>query len=80
VKPFLLWLLLTVIAVAAGFVLAMIVSLALNAILPPFRFPEDDDSMREFIPAAITYATWATTTVLGSAVAWRWTRRRPDDL
>jgi hypothetical protein len=77
VRPFLLWLLVTVVAAAAGFVVAVIVSLALNAILPPFRFPEDDDSMREFIPAAITYATSAITTVLGSAAAWRWTRRPP---
>jgi hypothetical protein len=77
VKALVLWLAMTAGAVLLGFCLAWVVLLAFNAALP-FRFPEDDDSLREYAPVAIAYATWLLTTVFGAAVTWRWVRGRPE--
>lgn len=75
-RAFILWVALTVGAVVVGFAMAWGALFALNAVLPPFR-REDGDTLREFVPAAIAYATWALTSVVGAALAWRWVRRRP---
>lgn len=63
------------IAVGIGFVAALVLVLALSAILPPFR-PEDDETLRELIPAGLAYATWAGTTALVLFAAWRRFRLR----
>jgi hypothetical protein len=54
-----------ILAVAAlvGFAAGWVMLSALTALLPPFG-PEDGDSMREFAPVAISYLTWAATTIL----------------
>jgi hypothetical protein len=44
--------------------------LILYAVLPPFR-PEDDDTLREFGPAALAYLVWAATTVVVVLAGWR---------
>jgi hypothetical protein len=61
-------------AVFMGFCVGWGVLLALNAVLPPFR-PEDDDTLRERIPVALTYLTWAATTLVVLVVGWRRIRR-----
>ncbi len=53
-----------------GFAMALGVIDLLNLVLPPFR-PEDDDTLREFIPAALAYATWVITALLVFVVSWR---------
>jgi hypothetical protein len=63
-------------AIAIGFGLAWVALFAVNAMLPPFRFPEDDDSLRDYGPAAVAYATWVVSSVVGTVLAWRWVRRR----
>ncbi len=77
VRGFFHWAVLTAGAVVIGFGLAWVALLALQAILPPFRYPEDDDTLREFVPVAIAYATWALTSLVGAVLAWRWVRSRP---
>ena len=62
-------------AVGIGFLAGWVVLLALNAILPPFR-REDGDTLREFVPVAIAYATMAGTTALILFAAWRRFRRQ----
>ena len=56
--------------IAAGFAVIIV----LNAVLPPFR-PEDDETLRELIPATLAYATMAGTAGLVVVLAWR--RLRP---
>jgi ABC-type Fe3+-siderophore transport system permease subunit len=63
------------IALGLGFVAALAVILVMNAVLPAFR-PEDDETLRELIPAAIAYATMAGTTCFVVFVAWRRLRSR----
>jgi hypothetical protein len=46
------------------------VILLLNVFLPPFR-PEDDETLRELVPAALAYGTWAVSATVLSIVAWR---------
>lgn len=58
------------IALGLGFAAGVAVILVMNAVLPPFR-PEDDETLPEFIPAAIAYATMAATALLVVLVAWR---------
>ena len=77
-KAFILWVGLTAGAVVVGFGLAWVALFALNAVLPPFR-REDGDTLREFVPAAIAYATWGLTSVVGAALAWRWVRSRTSN-
>ena len=48
-------------AVVVGFLAGMAVITVLGVVLPPFREEVDDDTMREFVPVALAYATWATT-------------------
>lgn len=72
---FLAGLLAVAIAVGIGFVAALVFVLAMNAILPPFR-PEDDETLRELIPAGLAYATWAGTTAFVLFAAWRRFRSR----
>lgn len=62
-------------ALGVGFVAGVAVLLVLNTVLPPFR-PEDDDTLREFVPVVLAYATMASTAVLAVVVAWRRIRRR----
>jgi len=59
-----------------GFGLAWVALFALQAILPPFRYPADDDTLREFVPVVIAYATWGLTSLVGAILAWRWVRSR----
>lgn len=63
------------VALGVGFLAAAAVVLALNAMLPPFR-PEDNNTLREFIPVALAYAAMAGTTLLVLFVAWRRLRSR----
>jgi hypothetical protein len=63
------------VAIGLGFLAALAVILVMNAVLPAFR-PEDDETLRELIPAAIAYATWAGTAGLLVFVAWRRLRSR----
>lgn len=62
-------------ALFVGFCVGWGLLLVLNAILPPFR-PEDDDTLREFIPVALTYGTWAVTTLILVMAGWRRIRSR----
>ena len=57
-------------ALGLGFVAALAAILVMNALLPPFR-PEDDETLREFIPAALAYATMAGTAGLVVILIWR---------
>lgn len=61
-------------AVFVGFSAGWGLLLVMNAILPPFR-PEDDDTLRERIPVALTYLTWAATTLVVLVAGWRQLRR-----
>ena len=63
------------VAVFVGFCVGWGVLLTLDAVLPPFR-PEDDDTLRELIPVALTYLTWAATTLVVLVAGWRRIRRR----
>jgi hypothetical protein len=74
-KRLALWVAWTAVAVVVGFGLALVVLLAVNAALPPFR-PEDDETMREFVPAVLTYGTWMIVSVIGSFAAWRRVRAK----
>jgi len=74
-KAVALWLTLTTTALIIGFGLAWVVLAAVNAALPPFGI-EDDDTLRERIPVALAYGTWAMTTLVGAVLSWRWVRRR----
>lgn len=69
---------LTACAVVVGFGLAWVALFALNAVLPPFNYPADDDTLRERGPVFIAYATWGLTSLVGAVLAWRWVRRRSD--
>jgi Na+-translocating ferredoxin:NAD+ oxidoreductase RnfE subunit len=64
-----------VFAIVLGCVAAFVVIGISNAILPPFR-PEDDDTLRERIPVAITYLAGGVTTVIVLVAGWRWVSRR----
>jgi MFS superfamily sulfate permease-like transporter len=57
-----------------GFVTGMGLIEILNAVLPPFQ-PSDDDTMREFVPAALAYLIWGATTLVTLILAWRRLRR-----
>ena len=72
-KPLLALALLTV-AVFVGFAFGWGMIMFLNAVLPPFR-PEDDDTLRERIPVALTYLTWGGTTLIVLVVSWQRLRR-----
>lgn len=72
----LLGLLVLACALGIGFLAACAVLLVLNAFLPQF-VREDDDTLREFIPVALAYATMAGTTMLVLFAAWRRFRSRP---
>lgn len=74
-RALLLWLAMTGVAVAVGFGLAWVVAFAVNAVLPPFRYPDDEDTLRNYGPVMIAYATWGLTSVVGAVLAWRWIHR-----
>lgn len=63
------------VAALVGFAAAVAVLFVENALLPPFR-REDGDTLREFIPVAIAYGTWAVTTLLVIVFGWRRMRRK----
>jgi hypothetical protein len=73
VKQLVAWLVLTALAVAAGFALAWVAFSIAQAVLPPFR-PEDGDSWREYGPVLVAYGAWFLTAAIGSVLAWRWVR------
>jgi MFS superfamily sulfate permease-like transporter len=50
-------------AVVVGFLAGMAVITVLGVVLPPFREEVDDDTVRQFVPVALAYATWATTSL-----------------
>ena len=62
-------------AVVLGFGMAWVAMAAASAVLPPFRFP-DDDTLREYGPVLLAYATWALTSLIGTILAWRCMRVR----
>lgn len=70
VAKFLAGVLLTAIAVALGLLAGIGVILLLDVFLPPFRL-EDDETLRELVPAALAYGTWALTSVVLTILAWR---------
>jgi hypothetical protein len=45
-------------------------TVGVSTVVPPFR-REDDDTLREFVPVALTYSTWAATTLVVAVVGWR---------
>jgi hypothetical protein len=49
-----------VVALAAGFVAGLGLISVVNWIVP-FNYPNDDDTLREFVPVAAAYLTWAIT-------------------
>jgi hypothetical protein len=61
-------------SVSLGFVAGLAMIAILGAVLPPFR-PNDDDTMREFVPAALAYVAWGATTMVTLALGWRRVRR-----
>jgi hypothetical protein len=63
-----------VLAAAAGYLAALAVIEIARAILPPFQ-PDDDDTLREFVPVALAYATWLLTSLAVVVVAATWRRR-----
>lgn len=77
-RSVLVWLALTACAVGVGFGLAWVTMLALDAVLPPYKVPADDDTLREREPVLIAYTTWGLTSFVGAVLAWHWVRRRPD--
>ncbi len=74
-RSFMLWLALTACAVVVGFAFAWLALLVVNASLPPFRFPEDDDTWRDYGPAILAYTTWGLTSLIGTVLASYWVRR-----
>jgi hypothetical protein len=66
------------IALGLGLVAGLLVIAVINAVLPPFR-AEDDETLREFVPAALAYATMAGTAAVVVLVAWRRPRSRSAD-
>lgn len=62
-------------AMGAGFAAGMGAIALLSAVLPPFR-PEDDETLRELVPAALAYGAWAATTLLVIVLGWRRLRSR----
>ena len=71
------WFVLTALAVVIGFGLAWVALGVLNWILPPFRIPEDDDTLRDYGPVFVAYLTWGVTSIVGAIVAWRLVRSSP---
>jgi ABC-type Fe3+-siderophore transport system permease subunit len=63
------------IALGLGLAAGLAVILVMNAVLPAFR-PEDDETLRELIPAGLAYATMAGTAGLVVFIAWRRLRSR----
>ena len=61
-------------AAVAGFVAAVAVLAATQALLPPFR-PEDDDTLRDYGPAALAYLAWGTGSLVTFLLGWRRIRR-----
>lgn len=66
---------LAIASVVVGFVLAGLAMQLMNAFLPPFDSLRDEDTARNFFPAAIAYAVWATTAVGAFVMGWRWLGR-----
>jgi hypothetical protein len=64
------------VALVVGFCAAWGFFVTVNAVLPPFR-PEDDDTLREFIPVVLTYGTWVLTSLIVVVLGMRWLRKRP---
>jgi hypothetical protein len=44
--------------------------LLFDAVLPPFG-PDDDDTLREFVPAGAAYLVWAATAAIVVLAGWR---------
>ena len=61
-------------AVVAGFVAAVAVLAVSQALLPPFR-PEDDDTLRDYGPAAVAYLAWGAGSLFTFLLGWRRIRR-----
>jgi predicted exporter len=57
-------------AVVIGLGMGYAVFLGISTVLPPFR-PEEGDTLREFVPVALAYFAWATTTFIVLLVGWR---------
>ncbi len=58
------------VAVFVGLGMGVAVLLWVSAVLPPFR-REDGDTLREFVPVALAYSAWGTTTLVVLLVGWR---------
>ena len=58
-----------------GFCVGWGLLLTLKAVLPPFQ-AGDDDTLREFVPVALTYLTWGVTSLMVLVVGWRRLRGR----
>jgi hypothetical protein len=67
-------LVLAITSTVAGLLAGLGLIALLNAFVP-FNYPDDDDTLREFIPVVLAYLTWAATGVLVFVVGWRLSRR-----
>ena len=65
-----------VLAAAVGYLAALAVIEMAGTILPPFQ-PKDDDTLREFVPVVLAYATWLLTSLAIVGIAARRRRLRP---
>ena len=61
-------------AVVAGLVAAVVVLAVTQAVLPPFR-REDDDTLRDYGPAALAYLAWGAGSLVTFVLGWRRIRR-----
>ncbi len=60
------------VAIGAGYVVALILTISVNAILP--LRPEDAGTLRVWIPSLIAYIAWAATGLFVFRGLWRWLR------
>jgi hypothetical protein len=61
-------------AIVIGFGAAASLTVIVNAIWP-FNYPQDDDTLRERLPVALAYFTWAGTALIVFVLGWRFLSR-----
>jgi hypothetical protein len=61
-----------VIALAAGYVVALVLTISLGAIFP--LRPEDEGTVRVWVLAGLTYLAWALAAAFVFRRLWRWLR------
>lgn len=73
-KKAILAMVLAAVAIAAGFGAAAGLITIVNAVWP-FNYPQDDDTLRDRLPVALAYLTWAVTALVVFVLGWRFFRR-----